>query len=225
MWTADSTFVIASTTQATADGWLYVSIAEYAIVNLGLILTQPINWITSSLVPYGGVISMTPTPTSLLSAWTLISITVSSGPPNVASTVTVPNLVGLQAYQANTQAASAGLIVSTATYATSNSVAAGLVISQSLTAGSTQAQGATITLTVSLGAAVVAATTTVPNVVGVTRATALTTLNAAQLIPNVILYAGSNTVALETVISQSLTAGSVVATWTNLTLTISSGPL
>ena len=225
MWTADSTFVLASTTQATADGWIFINLVEYAIVNLGLILTQPINWITSSLVPYGGVISMTPTPTSGLSAWTLISITVSSGPPNVASTVTVPNLVGLQAYQANTQAALAGLTVSTATYATSSTIAAGLVISQSLTAGSTQAQGATITLTVSLGAATVPATTTVPNVVGLSRATALTTLNAAQLIPSPLVYSASNTVALETVISQSLTAGTVVAAWTNFTLTISSGPL
>ncbi len=224
MWTADSTFVLASTTQATADGWIFINLVEYAIVNLGLILTQPVNWITSSLVPYGGVISMTPTPTSGLSAWTLISITISSGPPSVASTVTVPNLVGLQAYQANTQAASAGLTVSTATYATSSTIAAGLVISQSLTAGSTQAQGATITLTVSLGAAIVAATTTVPNVVGLSRATALTTLNAAQLIPSPLVYSASNTVALETVISQSLTAGTVVAAWTNFTLTISSGP-
>jgi len=69
-----------------------------------------------------------------------------------APTGTVPNVVGETQAQATTDIGAAGFTTSVAT-AYSSSVAAGLVISQSPTGGSTAVLGSAVTITVSLGAA------------------------------------------------------------------------
>ena len=78
-------------------------------------------------------------------------------------------------------------------------------------------------LLVSVGPTPVAATTVVPNVVGLYLWDAVRILTQAQLIIEPWLYAKSLTVAQEYVISQSVTAGTTVATWAPITLTVSDG--
>ena len=70
----------------------------------------------------------------------------------------------------------------------------------------------------------VAATTVVPNVVGMYLWDAVRLLTQDQLIVEPWLYAESATVQQEYVISQSLTAGQTVLTWSPITLTVSDGP-
>lgn len=64
--------------------------------------------------------------------------------------VTVPDVVGQTQASATTELEGDGFVVAVST-AYSSSVAAGLVISQSPTAGSSASSGSTVTITVSLG--------------------------------------------------------------------------
>jgi hypothetical protein len=72
-------------------------------------------------------------------------------PPLPPAVVLVPNVVGQTQSSAQSQITSAGLVVGTITQAYSDTVAAGRVISQSPTGGSTAVVGSAVNLTISQG--------------------------------------------------------------------------
>ena len=199
--------------------WQAVYYMNQAYFNVGTTLYTP-----SNTVAQGTVISQSLVAGASYPYYTPMYVTVSSGPQQTAPTATVPNCIGLQAYQAGSLVAAAGLIINTFVYATSSVVAAGFVISQSLSAGSVVPTGTVISLTISLGAAPVAPTTTVPNVVGLYLWDAVRVLTQAQLIIEPWVYGANNTVAQEYVTSQSLTAGQSVPSWAPIYIFVSNGP-
>lgn len=190
----------------------------YAAMNVGTVSYSPSDTIAAGLVISQSIAGGTTQP-----LYTPVSFVVSNGPTSAVPTTTVPDVAGLPSYQAGLSVSGAGLIVNTFTYSTSGTVAAGNVISQSLAAGTIVPRGTLIALTVSLGAAPVAATTTVPNVTGLYLWDAVRLLTQAQLIVEPWLYAESATVAQEYVISQSVASGTTVPTWAPITLIVSSG--
>ena len=197
-------------------------LARY-LVNAAGMMIGSVLYSPSNSVAQGYVVSQSIPGGTTEPLWTSIQFTVSSGPQQTAPTATVPNLVGQPAYQAGQQAFAAGLTITTFLYATSPTVAAGSVISQSLTAGSVVPTGTNISLTISLGVATSPATTTVPNVTGLYLWDAVRILTAAQIIVEPWIYAASLTVTEEYVISQTLTAGQTVLTWSPIVIYVSSG--
>jgi hypothetical protein len=122
-----------------------------AIINQGLNITPNIIWQYNPVVPYGYVVSVTPTSGTTVNEWSYVTIVVSLGPPPSALTYTVPNVVGLQVYQAEQQCWGAGLDIGQRVYQFSSTVASGYVIAQSLTPLAIEPPGTQIILTVSLG--------------------------------------------------------------------------
>jgi eukaryotic-like serine/threonine-protein kinase len=182
-----------------------------------------VSYTTSDTFSAGLVISQSIAGGTTEPLYTPVSFVVSSGPTVPILTTTVPNVVGLPSYQAGSTVSNDGLIINTFLYATSNTVPAGYVISQSLTAGSVVPTGTIISLAVSLGVAPVTPTTTVPNVTGLYLWDVVRILTAAQIIVEPWIYAASNSVTEEYVISQTLTAGQTVLAWSPIVITVSSG--
>src|SRR5438270_1554931 len=89
----------------------------------------------------------------------------------------------------------------------STTVASGNVISESPTAGTKVASGSAVSLVVSSGPAQVA----VPNVVGQMQAAATSAITGAGLTVGAVTQQSSSTVASGSVISESPTAGTMVA--------------
>jgi beta-lactam-binding protein with PASTA domain len=145
-----------------------------------------------------------------------VTLTVSSGPPQVA----VPNVVGLTQTAATTAIADANLTLGTVTTATSTTVPKDSVISQSPAAGTPVVQGSVVTLVVSTGPPQVA----VPNVVGLTQAAATTAITGAGFTVGTVTTASSMTVPAGRVISQSPTSGTQVTQGSAVDLVVSSGP-
>jgi serine/threonine-protein kinase len=104
------------------------------------------NYVVSNS-PSGTVLSQNPTAGSQVSRGSVVSLTVSSGP----SDVRVPNLIGLSQVEAGNTLGQSGLNMGTVSSATSNSVAAGLVISESPTSGSSVVPGSSVDIVVSTG--------------------------------------------------------------------------
>ena len=88
---------------------------------------------------------------------TAVDVVVSLGPP-----ATVPDIVGQSEADANTAISAAGLIIGTATYAYSDTVAAGYIISQNPTGGTEVPFGSSVDFVVSLGQAAIVPTVAVP---------------------------------------------------------------
>src|SRR4029079_18972867 len=126
---------------------------------------------------------------------------------SVAVSPTVPNVVGLTQASASSAITGAGLVVGGVTMSASSTVPAGIVISQSPIAGSQVAAGSAVALVVSSGPAQVA----VPNVVGLTQASATTSITNAGLTVGAITTSSSATVPAGSVISQNPAAATQVA--------------
>jgi serine/threonine-protein kinase len=139
---------------------VYTEIAN--TVNSGLIVYPDVEWVRNATVAYGQVVSVSPASGSSVAPWSVVTITASLGTPLTASTATVPNVVGMQSYQAGQAVAAAGLIINVNTYASSSVVPQTYVISQSLTAGSVVAPGTVISLVISMGPATTTSNVTVP---------------------------------------------------------------
>jgi serine/threonine-protein kinase len=137
--------------------------------------------------------------------------------------VTVPNIVGQTATTGNALLSGVGLVSTNVTYGFQTSIAAGIIVSQSVAAGTSVLVGTTVSYVVSLGPQTVTPTVTVPNVVSTTLTAARNTLVNANLVVGSPIYAASSTVYAETVISQSPAAGVVVSLWTTVNLIVSSG--
>src|SRR6202795_4641346 len=134
--------------------------------------------------------------------------------------MTVPNVEGLTQDAATTAITAAKLTVGTATQQTSNTVAAGKVISQEPTSGSSVAQGSQVKLVISSGPQMVS----VPNVEGLTQDAATTAVTGAKLTVGTFTQQSSNTVAAGNVISQDPAGASSAAQGFPVNLVISSGP-
>jgi serine/threonine-protein kinase len=155
-WTADTTYVTADSTYATADGsgvalGVPINTVVNALINNGLLITPSIVWATSSTFNYGTVSNISPIGGSIVPLWTYVTLTVSLGPPNTVTNVTVPNLVGLQQYYAHQSIGQTGLTWLVDLYQYSATVPATYVIAQSIAAGTSVTPSTTIQITVSNG--------------------------------------------------------------------------
>jgi serine/threonine-protein kinase len=166
---------------------------------------------SSATVSSGYVISQNPAASTQLAPQQSVSITVSSG-------TSVPNVVGKRLLNATALLQAAGLSVGTVTNQPSQTVARGLVISQSMSAGTAAQAGSSVDLTVSSGPA----TAQVPSVIGFTSATASATLSAAGFVP--VADTGYNAATAGTVVSQDPAAGTTLAQGKTVRFTVSLGP-
>lgn len=137
----------------------------------------------------------------------------------VADEVTVPNVVGLTQAAAITSLTNAGLLVGTITSNFSSTVASGNVLSQSPTSGVSAGVGSSVDLVISIYVQMV----TVPNVVGLTQAAAITSITNAGLVAGTVTSTNSETVAAGHVISQNPTNGVSVAAGDSVHLLVSTG--
>jgi beta-lactam-binding protein with PASTA domain len=133
---------------------------------------------------------------------------------NIAS-VNVPSVVGLSEAAAVSAIGGAGLVADV-TSANSTFAAIGTIAEQTPAGGTSVASGSHVAVVVSLGAKV-------PDVVGSTQTTATPVIISAGLVLGTVNSANS-AAPINTIISQTPTAGSNVAPGTVMTITVSLGP-
>jgi len=150
--------------------------ASAALSSAGLKLGEVSQEFTAR-APKGVVISQSPTSGSQVAKDSDVSVTVSKG----AETVTVPDVAGMTQDAATQALAAVGLQVGVETQ-TSTTVPEGSVISQAPAAGQDVPKGSTVTITV----AKQQPTVDVPNVVGMKKAAAKTTLEQKGFAVNII---------------------------------------
>ena len=169
----------------------------------------------SSTVADGMVIGETPPAGSVVSRGAHVTITVSTGP----SSSPLPNVAGLTAAQATAKLKEAGF-KPTAEKQPSATVAGGRVISTDPSAGTEAQAGSSVTVFVSSGPA----QTTVPDVVGQSRAAAEATLTNAKLAAGAITQQTSSEQSPGTVLEQSPAAGSSLPAGGTVNLTVARAP-
>ncbi|MBE6760418.1 MAG: PASTA domain-containing protein [Ruminococcaceae bacterium] len=166
----------------------------------------------SDTVPAGQIISQTPAANEIAHQGDTITVVVSGG----KQTAIVPDVRFLTEETARARITGNNLRV-TVNYEESTSVAAGLVIRQSVPGTTALTPGDTVTIWVSTGYQV-----TVPDCVGKTQAQAADALNASRL-SYTFTSQNSTTVPEGQIISQSVAPGASVEQGTTITLVVSSG--
>jgi serine/threonine-protein kinase len=208
-------------TRPSSDGHITVpsvvgqgeAAAAAALRHAGLV---PVPALTaSSTVANGVVISQTPPAGSAVGKGTRVTITVSTGPGSSP----LPNVAGLTAAQATTKLKEAGFKPVTEKQP-SATVASGRVISTNPSAGTEAQAGSSVTVAVSGGPA----QTTVPDVVGQSRAAAEATLTNAKLAAGAITQQTSTEQSPGTVLEQSPTPGSSLPDGGTVNLTVAQAP-
>ena len=187
-----------SAQKAMTDAGLSVSIQEQA----------------SDTVAAGKVISQSTAAGSSVKPGTPVTLIVSSGMPKV----TVPNVVGSDRATAEKALSDNGL-TSSVSEQYSDTVAAGIVMSQTVAAGSSVNKGSRVEIVVSRGPE----NAGVPNVVGSDISSARSALEAAGFKVNEGTRQYSDTVAEGIVISQDVAGGSQVKKGTTVTIIVSKG--
>jgi beta-lactam-binding protein with PASTA domain/tRNA A-37 threonylcarbamoyl transferase component Bud32 len=162
----------------------------------------------SANVNKGLVIKSSPAEGNNVAANTLVTLYVSTG----AAPVAVPNVEGEQQSKAEATLQNAGFAV-VIQQDTTSTEPAGTVVSQDPIGGTTVAPGSKVTLSVS-GAA------SVPNVVGLSQASATTSLQSAGFKVNVETVAGQNGTAPGDVWQQNPTANSTAAPGSSVTILV-----
>jgi eukaryotic-like serine/threonine-protein kinase len=162
----------------------------------------------SANVNKGLVIKSSPAEGNNVAANTLVTLYVSTG----AAPVAVPNVEGKQQSAAETTLQNDGFAV-VIQQDTTSTEPAGTVVSQDPIGGTTVAPGSKVTLSVS-GAA------SVPNVVGLSQASATTSLQSAGFKVNVETVAGQNGTAPGNVWQQNPTANSTAAPGSSVTILV-----
>jgi beta-lactam-binding protein with PASTA domain/predicted Ser/Thr protein kinase len=170
---------------------------------------------SSSTVADGVVISETPPAGSIVGKGTRVTIAVSTGPGSSP----LPNVAGLTASQASAKLKEAGFEPTTEKQP-SATVASGRVISTNPSAGTETQAGSSVTVLVSSGPA----QTTVPDVVGQSRAAAEATLTNAKLAPGAITQRTSTEQSPGTVLEQSPATGSSLPDGGTVDLTVAQAP-
>jgi beta-lactam-binding protein with PASTA domain len=195
--------------------------ATAAITGAGLVLGTGIVQ-SSSRVAAGSVIGERPVDGTLVNAGSAVNLVVSSGPARVS----VPNAAGMTQVGASTAITGAGLVVGAVAVQSSDTVATGSVIGQGPIAGTSLNVGSAVNLVLSSGPAKVS----VPNVVGMTQAAAITAIRGHGLVRRKRIQLGtvttqsSSTIAAGSVISESPAAGTSVNVGSAVDLAVSSGP-
>ncbi|HYM45768.1 MAG TPA: Stk1 family PASTA domain-containing Ser/Thr kinase [Solirubrobacteraceae bacterium] len=176
----------------------------------------PVPSLTSSAtVPGGVVIGQSPSAGSVVSRGSRVTIAISTGPGSSA----LPDVASLTAAQAIAKLKSAGFKPTTETQA-SATVASGRVISTNPAAGLVAQAGSPVTVIVSGGPA----ETSVPDVIGQSRAAAEATLTNAQLTAGAVTQQTSAEQPPGTVLAQSPAAGSSLPDGGKVNLTIAQAP-
>jgi beta-lactam-binding protein with PASTA domain len=169
----------------------------------------------SATVASGTVIGETPPAGSVVGKGTRVTISVSIGPGSSA----LLNVVGLTAAQATAKLKAAGFKPTTETQS-SATVASGRVISTDPPAGTELQAGSQVTVVVSGGPA----QTTVPDVVGQSKAAAEATLANAKLSTGTITQKTTTEQSPGTVLEQSPSAGSSLTAGGTVDLTVAQAP-
>ncbi|MFK8051393.1 MAG: PASTA domain-containing protein [Woeseiaceae bacterium] len=189
--------------------------AELALVNANLVVGV-ITEANDFNVPLGQIISQDPNGGTVVPEQTVVDLVVSLGPPTVA----VPDVVGLTEAQARAALVAGELIVGNVLQQNSDVVPAGQVISQTPVAAEIAIVGSAVDLVVSLGPVMV----DVPNVAGLTRASADSAFVALGLVTGTVTELSSDTVAAGRIISQNPVAGTSVVLNTAVAIEVSTGP-
>jgi WD40 repeat protein/beta-lactam-binding protein with PASTA domain len=169
----------------------------------------------SNTVAVGKVIGQVPPAGEQVPFGSAVTLVVSTG----LCSVTVPNVVGQAEAAAGTALTGADLVSGTVARQCSNSVAAGLVISQSPSAGAQAPFGTAVALLVSTGVCNVA----VPDLVGQTQGGAGTALTRAGLTIGTVALECSASVAADRVISQNPAPGQQAPFGGAVALVVSTG--
>ncbi|HRX60209.1 MAG TPA: PASTA domain-containing protein [Candidatus Competibacter sp.] len=181
---------------------------------------------TSETVAAGSVISQDPPSGFQAAINTAVNLVVSSG----KAPVTVPNVVGQALASAQTALEGAGFKLGTISQASSETVAAGVVIGQNPSGGSQAAPGSLINVTISSGPAKPSTPTVtpgdieVPDVVGLSKTAATAAIRNVGLLVGATISKFDDSVPAGNVLDQSPAAGSKVAAGTAVSLTVSLGP-
>jgi beta-lactam-binding protein with PASTA domain len=162
-------------------------------------------------VPAGIVISQEPAGGTDVDVGTTVDIVVSSGRP------VVPNVVGMDAADANTAIEAIDDLTAAVTYQYHNTAAVGTVSSQDPVGGSEVDVASTVAIVVSLGRPVV------PDVVGLTQTAAVVAIGAIDDLVPVLSYAYDNTAPAGEVISQDPVAETPVDIGSTVTVVVSLG--
>jgi beta-lactam-binding protein with PASTA domain/tRNA A-37 threonylcarbamoyl transferase component Bud32 len=188
--------------------------AQSSLVAAGLVIGK-VTTATSDSVAAGLVISQDPTAGTSLAKGGAVSLVVSAGKP----TATVPDLSGKTEPEAVNALQQAGFIIGARKFTNSADVAAGLVITQDPAAGTTADRGTPVNFSVSKGKA----KGTVPDVVGKSRATAISLIQNAGFTAQASKEY-SDTVAEDQVIRQSPDPGSSADAGATVKFVVSRGP-
>jgi beta-lactam-binding protein with PASTA domain/membrane associated rhomboid family serine protease len=187
--------------------------ANTAITGVDNLLVGTTTYDYNNTVASGLVSSQNPAAGTTVPVGSSIDLVVSLGQPEV------PDVVGMIEADANSAITGVdNLAVGTIAYECNDTIALGIVLSQSPSAGTVVSIGSTIDLVVSLGQPIV------PDVVGMTEADANTAISAVDnLAVGTTSYEHDDTVPSGLVLSQSPTAGNSVTVGSRIDLVISLG--
>lgn len=189
--------------------------AKTALNNIGL--GTKVTKEESDTVAVDEVISQSVEEGEEVDMYSTINLVVSSGSNGIA----VSNVVGMAETEAKTTLAALGFNV-VITSESSDTVESGKVISQDPTADSKAEAGATITLAVSSGPAIV--NVKVPDLRGMTESAAKEKLASVNLKCGTVSETYSDTVSAGCVVSQSYSADAEVEEGTSVNIQLSAGP-
>ena len=190
----------------------------------GLGLTMQVAYRVYSTTVAGAVISQSPSAGSNVLPGNLVFVIISLGPASPPGAVTVPDVVGLPEANALSTLQGLGLTMQVSSRVYSEYTTTGTVLSQSPSAGNSVLLGSLISVVVSLGPTP-PQPLVVPNVIGMTEATALSTLQGLGLTMLVSARDYSSTMPAGTVFSQSPGPGTLILPGDIVSVIISLGPL
>ena len=161
------------------------------------------------------VIDQSPAARSQVRKGAVIALTVSKGPQSIAA----PNFVNMGVAEAQATASKLGITLDTSQQTSDPNFASGVIDSQDVLAGTPLQRGAIIHATVSTGPANNAQAVTVPSLVGVAYAQAVTQLQQLGLQPAITFSTQSDRNG--TIVAQDTPPGSQASSGKRVTLTLS----
>jgi len=190
---------------------LTVTSATNAIEAVDNLTVGTILYSYSNSISAGLVMNQIPAAGTAVDTGSSITLVLSLGRP------VVPNVVGQATNAAIASIEAVDDLAASVSYQFHNTLPSGTVISQSPTGGATVDVGSTINLIVSLGRPIV------PNVVGQSEASAVSTIEAIGYLVASVTYQYHNTIPASIVISQDPSGGTPVDTGSTVNLVVSLG--